>query len=268
MIGTNGVKRGREEVISHANKRESLNPSLISGAIQKDCFNAASATFSSAVDCSNNDKRNNDEMDLDDEGGNNDESNQKDYNVIKNNSQLSLYNGVDHSIGTNSTYKSLSSTVPALSEETFTYAMKGGRMRYVRKIDHLVDELIRKTNKTGDWKGRDNESDWGSIPSSVGPQPQTDLKILRINPNDEDRDADDECDYITRARSSSLVIRQAEESFKSMSLSTPPALSAAYARSEINQQQQQQQQYQLLQENISGSITTHSDWPMEEINCG
>mmetsp|Transcript_24207 Transcript_24207/g.23262 ORF Transcript_24207/g.23262 Transcript_24207/m.23262 type:complete len:266 (-) Transcript_24207:125-922(-) len=265
MIGTNGVKRGREEVISQANKRESLNPSLISGAIQKDCFNAASATFASAFDCSNNDKRNNDEMDLDDEGGNNDESNQKDYNVIKNNLQLSLYNGVDHGISINSTYNSLSSIVPALGEETFPYTMKGGRIKYVRKIDHLVDELIRKTNKTGEWKGRDNESDWGSIPSSVGPQPQT---YIRINPNDEDGDADDECDYNTRARSSSLVIGQAEESFKSMSLSAPPALSADSAKSwEINQQQQQQQ-YHLPQENISGSITTHSDWPMEELNCG
>lgn len=263
------MKRGREEVVRQANKRESLNSSPIFGSksdtIQKPAFTAAAAAFSSAFDCSNNVKHNNDEMDLDDEGGNIDESNRKEYPVLNNNSQLSLYNGVDNSISNNNMHNSISSTVPVLGEETFTHTMKGGRMRYVRKIDYLVDELIRKTNKTVDWKGGDSDADWGNVPSSVGPQPQTDLKISRVIPSDEDEDADDECEYITRARSSSLVIRQAEESFKSMSLSTSARSTALHVRRE---HQLQQQKYPFDPESVNTSITTHSDWPMEEINCG
>ena len=61
--------------------------------------------------------------------------------------------------------------------DAFFHTMKGGKLQYVRKIDFLVDDLVRKTNRTLNWAGG-SASELCCIPSSIGPHPATDMRFL------------------------------------------------------------------------------------------
>lgn len=61
--------------------------------------------------------------------------------------------------------------------DAFVHTMKGGKLQYIRKIDFLVDDLVRKTNRTLNWAGG-SASELCCIPSSIGPHPGTDSRFL------------------------------------------------------------------------------------------
>ena len=52
----------------------------------------------------------------------------------------------------------------------------GGRYKYARKVDFLIDEIIRKSRRTYEYEHRLNDGDW-YIPNTLGPQPTTDRAI-------------------------------------------------------------------------------------------
>lgn len=77
-----------------------------------------------------------------------------------------------------------SSQEASTSSDVFFSAFKGGRMQYVRKVDYLVDELIRKTQRTA--LHRPSE-ELACIPASVGPHPASDHAISLLAPAPESK---------------------------------------------------------------------------------
>lgn len=69
----------------------------------------------------------------------------------------------------------------AEEREMFISMVKGGKRKYVRKVDYLVDELIRKTRKTCDIPVYASDPD-AILPPNVGPSPRTDQAISILVP--------------------------------------------------------------------------------------
>lgn len=65
--------------------------------------------------------------------------------------------------------------------ELFSSMINSGKRKYVRKVDYLVDELIRKTRKTRELPQYMQEMDAG-IPPYVGPSPKTDNALSIMVP--------------------------------------------------------------------------------------
>jgi hypothetical protein len=65
--------------------------------------------------------------------------------------------------------------------EVMVSMIKGGKRKFVRKVDYLVDELIRKTRKTNEIPAYSSDSD-SILPAFVGPSPRTDHAISIIVP--------------------------------------------------------------------------------------
>mmetsp|Transcript_19831 Transcript_19831/g.33175 ORF Transcript_19831/g.33175 Transcript_19831/m.33175 type:complete len:259 (-) Transcript_19831:4651-5427(-) len=85
----------------------------------------------------------------------------------------------DASIGLPSERSSSDHTV---DNDEMIAILKGGRRKYLRKVDYLVDNIIRKTHRTcSSVHGECNYLD-PSIPSSVGPHPLTDSPLGMLWP--------------------------------------------------------------------------------------
>lgn len=65
---------------------------------------------------------------------------------------------------------------------TFIATFKGGRKQYVRKVDYLVDELIRKTRRTLQHQPGSQGQEEGSIPNVIGPHPAVDHALSLLLP--------------------------------------------------------------------------------------
>lgn len=69
-----------------------------------------------------------------------------------------------------------------MEEREYMVAMiKGGKRKYVRKVDYLVDELIRKTRKTCDIPVYVTDTD-AYLPPNIGPSPRVDQAISILVP--------------------------------------------------------------------------------------
>ena len=64
------------------------------------------------------------------------------------------------------------------SYDSFIHVIKGGKVKYLRKIDYLVDDLIRKSQRKELNKYYENDSMVMMIPSSIGPNPLNDQRII------------------------------------------------------------------------------------------
>eukprot|EP01038_Epipyxis_sp_PR26KG_P008674 gene8674-11719_t len=64
------------------------------------------------------------------------------------------------------------------SNEEFISVLKGGRRKYLRKVDYLVDELIRKSHRNQNFNSSTNDESQTWIPNSIGPQPGTDNNLI------------------------------------------------------------------------------------------
>jgi hypothetical protein len=62
--------------------------------------------------------------------------------------------------------------------DSFIHVIKGGKAKYLRKIDYLVDDLIRKSQRKELNKYYENDSMVMMIPSSIGPNPLNDQRII------------------------------------------------------------------------------------------
>jgi hypothetical protein len=62
--------------------------------------------------------------------------------------------------------------------DSFIHVIKGGKVKYLRKIDYLVDDLIRKSQRKELNKYYENDSMVMMIPSSIGPNPLNDQRII------------------------------------------------------------------------------------------
>lgn len=66
--------------------------------------------------------------------------------------------------------------LPAENDADVAQLLASGRKKYQRRIDYLVDEVIRKSKRTS-YQPSDGEGEL-LIPASVGPQPTTDQALL------------------------------------------------------------------------------------------
>lgn len=66
-------------------------------------------------------------------------------------------------------------------QETFIPVLKGGKTKYLRKVDYLVDELIRKSHRTSLAMNGDHQT-IGYLPASIGPQPNVDQALTKAWP--------------------------------------------------------------------------------------
>jgi hypothetical protein len=123
-----------------------------------------------------------------------------------------------------------------------TFIVKGGKMKYVRKIDFLVDDLIRKTNKTLGWVG--GCSDLSCIPSSVGPDPSTDRRFLSGG---------------DRMENAIVVAQQ-----NNCQMENQSDASESRAKKSDYVSPWPRVQKLITKEKLSGDIT-HDDWPIEEV---
>lgn len=133
-------------------------------------------------------------------------------------------------------------------------------MKIVRKIDFLVDDLIRKTNKTLDWVG--DCTDLSSIPSSIGPDPSTDRRFLSggdimenalVSAQQNNRQMENQSDAC-ESRSK----RDDPSPMTSQLSSTRSKFGSVYASPWSRAQKP------VTKEKLSGDIT-HDDWPIEEL---
>eukprot|EP01031_Cornospumella_fuschlensis_P031254 gene31254-37766_t len=111
------------------------------------------------------------------------EGNGDDQSVADMGEELRRQNSETSTISEEESDDERSRRFPSKYEDIFVSAIKGGRRQYVRKVDFLVDELIRKTQRTcmrGDRTGGDYETIY--IPSNVGPQPTTDHALALLLP--------------------------------------------------------------------------------------
>lgn len=141
-----------------------------------------------------------------------------------------------------------------------TFVIKGGRMKIVRRIDFLVDDLIRKTNKTLDWVGEC--TDLSSIPSSIGPDPSTDRRFLPGRDITESAIVSAQQNNRQMAYQSDACESRSERddlsSMTSQFSSTRSNLGSDYASPWSRAQKP------IAKEKLSGDIT-HDDWPIEEL---
>lgn len=146
------------------------------------------------------------------------------------------------------------------NEGDSTFVLKGGKMQYVRKIDFLVDDLIRKTNKTLGWVGGCTEL--SCIPSSIGPDPSTDRRLLCRGDRVGGAIADDEHDL---HEIESQIDTSEHWSSKALPPSNTLQSSSALPDFELNDISPWQRVKKITtKEKLSGDIT-HSDWPIEEV---
>ena len=141
-----------------------------------------------------------------------------------------------------------------------TFVVKGGKMKYVRKIDFLVDDLIRKTNKTLGWMGGCTEL--SCIPSSIGPDPTTDRRFLSGGDRTENAAVD-------ALQNKCQMENQTDASESRSKREIPPSntvqLSSARSNFETDHISPWPRVQKLItKEKLSGDIT-HSDWPIEEV---
>ena len=164
--------------------------------------------------------------------------------------------------------------------DSFIHVLKGGKPRYIRKIDYLVDDLIRKTNRTLDWVG--NNSELSCIPSSIGPHPLTDIRMLSVSEQKEIKEEGEEGedtaengmgDGIGSGHIDSGAFEKKDECKENdrAVMKTAYALQSITLAQRQNQQQQKRRQQQQLQQKdevssmrLAGDVT-HSDWPIEEL---
>ena len=275
-VGLN--KRAREEKCNEPNKfsKEPSNAffpfETAFNAIQLDSFNARASASA------NTDETNSDDdcerMDFDDDSS----SECKKDDVTKH-----LCTSVNDDWSISKSYPPRAkisfqnfASVPGVDDNL---CIAGEKFRYRRKIDFLVDDLIRKTNRTLGWVGNNELS---CIPSSIGPHPQTDMNLLvlreKIDDGD-DCDCDDgnmsHLDIDTSIKSTSSVLKT-WDAFQSLALDFPDKQcdDNGHQRSELRQHGEQRlqsantEQNEILNEkrkqNHSGYVT-HSDWPIEEI---
>jgi hypothetical protein len=66
------------------------------------------------------------------------------------------------------------------ADEILISVLKGGSHKYIRKVDYLIDEVIRKARKTEYLAVGDNA--YSDIPNSVGPHPLTDRPLGTLWP--------------------------------------------------------------------------------------
>lgn len=67
--------------------------------------------------------------------------------------------------------------VQTIEEEYMLSVIKGGQKKYLRKVDFLVDELIRKSSRSEFPKTYCPKDFDSQLPPSVGPSPKTDLAL-------------------------------------------------------------------------------------------
>ena len=277
-VGLN--KRAREEKLNESNKfsKEPCNTFLpfetAFTGIQLDSFNArASASAKSDATDSDDDCE---KMDYEDDC----------YN------QLKKDNVTEHLRTSGKDDWSISKSYPPRTKISFqnfasvpeaddNHGIATGKYRYRRKIDFLVDDLIRKTNRTLGWV---NNNELSCIPSSIGPHPQTDMNLLVIR--DEAGDGDDyDCNArngsrrdIDTSNESKSSVMKTWDAFQSLSLDFPDKSSNGHrflqgsklrGNGEQRLQSANTEQNEILNEkqkqNHSGYVT-HSDWPIEELD--
>lgn len=130
----------------------------------------------------------------------------------------------------------------AAQREMFVSMVKGGKRKYVRKVDYLVDELIRKTRKTKEVPLYLNDLD-AAIPANIGPSPRTDQALSILVPFS--------TDFCSLSRSQHAVINEVHGSH-SLRMG---------ANSTTHTDTIETDMQPIL---LSGEIT-HSDWGMEEV---
>lgn len=132
----------------------------------------------------------------------------------------------------------------------FVHTMKGGKLQYIRKIDFLVDDLVRKTNRTLNWAGGVN-SVLCCIPSAIGPHPGTDIRFLSIDVTENDSK--------TCCDSYQVKGDHKHPCTGEVSVSAVPT---AFSGSDSGYHNELLSQTRTSK--LSGDLT-HCDWPIEEI---
>eukprot|EP01039_Chlorochromonas_danica_P000326 gene326-349_t len=120
---------------------------------------------------------------------------------------------------------------------TFIATFKGGRKQYVRKVDYLVDELIRKTRRTLQQQPNSLGQEECSIPNVIGPHPAVDHALSLLLP------PLPPCD------------------FQSIEQSQAGAGLDMHGRNQDGENHKQHRPTHLYSGNV-----THGDWEIEEIS--
>ena len=277
-IGVN--KRAREEKLKEANKsiREPLNSFLPFEAelrdIQSDRFKDPISDSHTYNDISSDDDSDSDKMDLEDDGRNQ-------YKEGDTTKSLCTSDTDNWSINTKYpprpkvSFNNANSTLGADDIDCLADILTGGKIRYSRKIDFLVDDLIRKTNRTLDWAGNNELS---CIPSTIGPHPLTDMRLLSSQ-----REEGDGGNHEMRSRNEDQAIRYDNSSNKlkssfnrtgTLPLDVQHRASPNYDLQRLRQRQDDERrlhclnskQVEMCNENHHSGDVTHSDWPIEEID--
>ncbi|KAJ1405200.1 hypothetical protein B484DRAFT_457121, partial [Ochromonadaceae sp. CCMP2298] len=87
---------------------------------------------------------------------------------------------VPHSVGIYGAKSGAGELQSGAADEILISVLKGGSHKYIRKVDYLIDEVIRKARKTEYSAVGDNA--YSDIPNSVGPHPLTDRPLGTLWP--------------------------------------------------------------------------------------
>jgi hypothetical protein len=155
--------------------------------------------------------------------------------------------------------------------------IKGGRRQYVRKVDYLVDELIRKkAHHTATYRGGtrmslsagdefDDSVETMSIPSFVGPGPRDDQRLSLILPPP----ISSALNNIISANgngSPSKRVNSPNSPSKANSNSNSRSPHSPSGSSKYNNRFPNQNQTQLNRTAYYSGDRTHTDWEMEEVD--
>lgn len=86
----------------------------------------------------------------------------------------------DHENFETNSYISEDSDQEEKSNERLIEVFKGGKPKFVRKVDYLIDNIIRKNQKFDFLTSSIDNSNILMIPNSIGPSPLTDQKISKL----------------------------------------------------------------------------------------
>lgn len=177
------------------------------------------------------------------------ETNNDDQSVCESDAgaKLERLNSVETTVSEEESDEERSRPAPQPPEpDNFLAAFKGGRRQYVRKVDYLVDELIRKSQRTA--AVRPHHFQEISIPSAVGPHPAVDhaLSLLAPSPH---------FSFHSIAKAEPQALQPEMDAGKDMKADAPPGPCEAHdstlsARGNPSL--------------YSGDIT-HGDWEIEEL---
>ena len=134
--------------------------------------------------------------------------------------------------------------------DAYFHTIKGGKLQYVRKIDFLVDDLVRKTNRTLNWASG-SASELCCIPGSIGPHPGTDARFFSFvaeeNSSETYRDCHEEGGKKSHSSSEKIDLSASPGAYISDSGLTDNTF------------------LPTRNSKLSGDLS-HCDWPIEEIS--